>query len=483
LMTNPPKDGDVTPAAQLPDQIWQWDASDMAAHIRLGTISSREAVKSCHERIDAVNPRLNAIVFADRQRALQAADVADRQVRCREYLGPLHGVPVTIKLNVDVEGEATTNGVPAFAERIAPADSTVVSNLRKAGAINVGRTNTPPFSFRWFTENPLHGRTLNPWDETVTSGGSSGGAGVSVAAGMCPLAHGTDIAGSIRYPAYVNGLVGLRATPGRIPAFHPTTGLRFLGLQTMSAQGPLARRIRDVRLGLVAMSRPDRRDPMWVPAQMDYPEDSTPVRVALVDEIPGSSLAPAIKTALNKAARLLEAAGYVVEPATPPGLAEGVEIWQSIVMTEARMGMFAGVRAIGDAVIQHSVENMMAGAPEIDLEGYALAIARRDQLRRQWNEFMIRYPLILMPTSARLPMKWGEDLGSTQDMKRVLVDQSPLITVAALCLPGLNVPTGVANGLPTGVQLVADSYREQRLLVAGGVIEREVNMPNLHDRF
>ncbi|MBZ9783026.1 amidase family protein [Pseudomonas sp. REP124] len=482
-MTNPMNDQDVTAASDLPDQIWRWDAVDVAAHIRRGTISSHEALQSCYARTDALNPRLNAIVHADRERALLAANTADSLVYRGETLGPLHGVPVTIKLNVDVQGEATTNGVPAFAERIAPGDSTVVSNLLKAGAINVGRTNTPPFSFRWFTENPLHGRTLNPWDETVTSGGSSGGAGVSVAAGMCSLAHGTDIAGSIRYPAYVNGLAGLRTTPGRIPAFHPTTGLRFLGLQTMSAQGPLARRMRDLRLGLVAMSGADRRDPLWVPAQMDYPDDSAPVRVALVDEIPGSSLAPEIKIALNDAAQILEAAGYMVERATPPGMAEGVEIWQSIVMTEARMGMFAGVKAMGDDVILRSVENMLAGAPAIDLEGYALAIARRDQLRRQWNEFMSRYPLILLPTSCRLPMRWGADLGSTDDMKSVLADQSPLITVAALCLPGLNVPTGVVDGLPIGVQLVADSYREQRLLAAGSVIERAVDMPNLHDRF
>lgn len=196
----------------------------------------------------------------------------------------------------------------------------------------------------------------------MTSGDRVVGAGVSVAAGMCPLAHGIDIAGPIRYPAYVNGLAGLRATPGRIPALHPTTGMRYLGLQTMSAQGPLARRIRDVRPGLVAMSGADRRDPP-VPAQMDYPDDSTAVRVALVDEIPGSSLAPAIKVALNKVAHIPEASGYAVERATPPGMTEGVEIWQSIVMTEARMGMFAGVKAIGDDVIQRSVENMMAGPP------------------------------------------------------------------------------------------------------------------------
>ncbi|MFJ3525346.1 amidase [Pseudomonas sp. NPDC090203] len=481
-MSNPMNDEYLTAARDLPEQIWRWDAVDVAAHIRLGTISSREALESCFKRTDALNPRLNAIVFADRERALLAANTADSQVSRGEILGPLHGVPVTIKLNVDVVGEATTNGVPAFAERIAPANSSVVSNLLKAGAINVGRTNTPPFSFRWFTENPLHGRTLNPWSDSVTSGGSSGGAAVSVAAGMCPLAHGTDIAGSIRYPAYVNGIAGLRATPGRIPAFHPTTGLRYLGLQTMSAQGPLARSMRDLQLGLAAMAQPDRRDSMWVPAHMCYPDDTCTVRVALVDEIPGVSLDPAIKTSLNDTAHILEAAGYRVERATPPGMIEGVEIWQSIVMTEVRLGMYAGVRAMADETILRAVGNLVAAAPEMDLQGYALAIAQRDELRRKWNEFLIRYPLILMPSACQLPMRWGEDLGSIEEIKRVLVDQSPLITVAALGLPGLSVPTGVVDDLPMGVQLVADSYREQRLLYAGEIIEREVKMPNLHDR-
>nr|WP_244653710.1 amidase [Pseudomonas lutea] len=471
----------LTPINELPSQIWRWDAVDMAGHIRMGSITSRDAVESCLERTNAVNPRLNAIVFSDPDRARLNADQADADVRSGKPLGLLHGVPVTIKLNVDVEGEATDNGVPAFKDRIAPGDSTVVSNLRKAGAINIGRTNTPPFSFRWFTENPLHGRTWNPWDEGITSGGSSGGAGVSVAAGMCPLAHGTDIAGSIRYPAYVNGLVGLRATPGRIPAFHPTTGLRFLGLQTISSQGPIARKVRDVTIGLSAMSAADRRDPMWVPAHMDFPDDQLAVTVALVDEIPNAALAPDVKAALHQAARYLEQAGYKIEYATPPGIVAAVEIWQSIVMTEGKLGMADAVLAMKDERILRSVTNMAAGAPVVDLAGYATAIARRDELRRQWNEFMLRYPLILLPSSCSLPMAWDADLGSTADMLDVLANQSPLISIAALCLPGLSVPTGLAGKLPIGVQLVADSFREQRLLVAGSIIERHANMPNAYD--
>ena len=202
----------ATASSELPSEIWRWDATDIAAHIRLRTITSSDAVQSCLDRIAEVNPHLNAIVHMVADNALREAKEADAALKNNAPIGPLHGVPVTIKLNVDVKGEATTNGVAANRNLIAPEDSAVVANLRKAGAIILGRTNTPPFSHRWFTENPLHGRTLNPWNDDVTPGGSSGGAAVSVAAGMCPLAHSTDIAGSTRYPAYACGVVGLRTT-------------------------------------------------------------------------------------------------------------------------------------------------------------------------------------------------------------------------------------------------------------------------------
>ena len=468
-----------TTAGALSSEPWRWDAADLAAQIRAGALSSVEATQACYGRIDGVDPRLNAVVYADRERAFEAARRADAQrARAPEGLGCLHGVPVTVKLNVDVAGEATTNGVPAFADRIAPADSTVVANLRRAGAVIIGRTNVPPFSFRWFTENPLHGRTLNPWDADITSGGSSGGAAVAAAAGLCALSHGTDIAGSIRYPAYVNGLAGLRPTPGRIAAYHPTVDTRFAGLQMFSAQGVLARRMRDAELGLRAMASHGDGDPTWIGMALDFPDDAAPVRVALVDEVPGTRLSPEVRAARAQAARSLEAAGYPVERASPGGIDEALEVWLAVVMNEVRMGMLHAVEAMQDANILSSVRSMVACAPPATLTAYAMALARRDTLRRTWNAFLHRYPLLLVPTSCRPPMPWGEDLHGPERMRALLSDQAPLIAVAALGLPGLHVPTGLQAGLPTGVQLVAAPFRERRLLEAGRVIEREASLPS-----
>ena len=199
-------------------ELWRWSATDLARAIASGKVSSREAVQSTLGRIAQVNPALNAIVQVLAEEALAAADVADAAVRAGYRLGPLHGVPTTTKVNVDQRGCATTNGVVEFRNVMATEDSPVVANLRKAGAIIVGRTNTPAFSHRWFTDNDLHGATYNPWDKNLTPGGSSGGAASAVAAGMGAVAHGNDFGGSIRYPAYACGIAGLRPTPGRIPA-------------------------------------------------------------------------------------------------------------------------------------------------------------------------------------------------------------------------------------------------------------------------
>jgi amidase len=228
----------ATPVAPL----HAWDAVDLAHGIRTGLISSREAVQACLDRIAAVNPAINAVVDVLADSALAQARAADRAVAAGEALGPLHGVPVTVKVNVDLAGRPTTNGVVAWRDLIAPADSPVVANLRRAGAIPVGRTNTPGFSFRWFTENDLHGRTLNPWSPAHTPGGSSGGASAALAAGIGAMAHGNDIGGSIRYPAYCTGTFGLRPSFGRVPAFNPSASAeRPLSAQLMSVPGPLTR--------------------------------------------------------------------------------------------------------------------------------------------------------------------------------------------------------------------------------------------------
>jgi amidase len=186
------------------DEIWRWSATRIAAAIRKREISAKDALEACLARMSAVNPKLNAVTVDLSDAARAAAERADRAVANGDALGPLHGVPVTIKENVDQEGSATTNGVVGFQNIIAKADSPIVANWKRAGAIIVGRTNTPAFSFRLDTVNDLRGRTYNPWSKTRTPGGSSGGAASSVAAGITPLAHGNDIAGSVRFPAYAS---------------------------------------------------------------------------------------------------------------------------------------------------------------------------------------------------------------------------------------------------------------------------------------
>ncbi|HCV20061.1 MAG TPA: amidase, partial [Gammaproteobacteria bacterium] len=179
---------------------------------------------------------------------------------------PLHGVPVTIKSNIDVAGKPTPNGLPAFKDLIAPADSPVVSNLKKAGAIIIGRTNTPELSMRLTTDNPLHGRTFNPWHENASPGGSSGGASAAAAAGFGPIHHGNDIGGSLRCPASNCGLSTLKPTFGRVPTYLPTAPVeRGLLAQLMSVQGVICREVRDLRLAMKVLAQGDARDPFWMP--------------------------------------------------------------------------------------------------------------------------------------------------------------------------------------------------------------------------
>src|SRR5262245_37026079 len=316
------------PGEFMTDEFWRWQACDLAQAIRTRRISSREAVMSCLARLAAVNPCINAVVDCLPEEALAAADAADRAVATAEPLRPLHGVPVTIKINVDYAGRATTNGVVAFKDRIAQADSPPVANWRKAGAIIIGRTNVPPFSARFFTDNALYGRTLNPWDAGRTPGGSSGGAAAAVATGIGALAHGNDRAGSIRYPAYACGVVGLRPTHGRVPTYEPSAPDEpTVTTQLTHVQGLLARSIPDLRLGLIAMAARDARDPWWVPAPLGDAPSGGPRRVALCNPPVSAKADDAVIAALKVAARNLEAAGWAIEEVMPPHLGEAAQLF------------------------------------------------------------------------------------------------------------------------------------------------------------
>jgi amidase len=307
----------------MPD-LFRLSAGDIARAVRARTLSAVEVTQAHVARMDAVNPAVNAVVQDTRAEALVAAQAIDAQIARGENPGPLAGVPCTIKVNTDQAGWATTNGLKLLSGAVAQHDNPVVSNIRKAGGIIVGRTNTPAFSLRWFTKNDLHGQTLNPRNPDITPGGSSGGASAAVAAGICAIGHGTDIAGSVRYPAYACGLHGLRPTLGRVPAWNASGAERYVGAQLMAVSGPIARTIEDIDLALRAMSAPDPRDPWYVPA----PREVRPFlkRVALSLAPDGMQVDPAVKDALQAAARMLEAAGWQVVDTPCPSMRDAARI-------------------------------------------------------------------------------------------------------------------------------------------------------------
>jgi amidase len=457
------------------NELWRWDATRMAEAIARRDVSSREVVSACLARMAVVNPRLNAVTVDLGHEALAAADRADAAVARGEALGPLHGVPITIKENVDQAGCATTNGVVAFRDVIARDDSPVVANLRAAGAVIVGRTNTPAFSFRLDTDNELRGRTFNPWSAEHTPGGSSGGASASVAAGVTPLAHGNDIAGSIRYPAYACGLVGLRPSFGRVPAFNPTaTAERSPAAQLLSVQGPLARTVRDARLGLHAMARRDARDPWWVPAPLQGDAPRRPLQVAIVTEtadLGGARLHPAVAGALKQAAGWLADAGYEIVDAGTPGFSRAMDLWFAMQMPEIRVYLWPYMERFGDAGIRRAMGLMLEARPAEDGEAYMKALAERARVVRDWQLFFERVPLVLAPVCTEPVYARGVDLESRERTAALWSECVTLTAVPVIGCPGLAVPTGVVDGLPTGVQILAPRFREDLCLAAGEAIE------------
>ncbi|WP_321949855.1 amidase family protein [Burkholderia cenocepacia] len=423
-------------------ELWQLSATELAKRVRQRDVSAREVADAVLDRLDAVNPAINAVVEHRPDDVRQQADEVDRAIARGDDPGPLAGVPVTVKINVDQAGFATTNGTRLQRNLVAPADSPVVANIRKAGGVLLGRTNSPTFALRWFTANLVHGHTRNPRNASLTPGGSSGGAAAAVAAGIGPLAVGTDIGGSVRYPAYACGVHGIRPSLGRVPAFNASSPERAIGAQLMSTAGPIARTIDDLSLALRAFSAPDPRDPWHVAVPFDGRE--VPKRAALCVRPRGLEVVPEVEAALLQ---------------EQLWLGDGFDALANAVAQDGDPGAAAVIAAVRGKV------------RDLPADVISRALVRRTTLTRAWRLFLDDYAVLLLPVSAELPFPDDLDRQGPDGFERVWEAQLTLRALPAMGLPGLAVTTALVNGVPVGVQVVATHHREDLCLLAGRDIE------------
>ena len=457
--------------------LWRRSAVELAAMIRAREVSCVEATESVLERIASHNGRINAIVADCSGEALHAAEQRDREIAGGADLGPLHGIPVTIKENIDVEGQATTNGLPVFADLIAPDHSPVVRNLLDAGATIVGRTNTPELSMRGTTDNPLRGRTFNPWDDEASPGGSSGGASAAAAMGFGPIHHGNDIGGSLRFPSFACGVATVKPTFGRVPAFNPSaTAERGLLAQLISVQGAICREVRDVRLAMRVLAGGDPRDPWWVPVPFDGPPLDPPVKVAVTAESHGYPIHSQILAGIDRAADVLSDAGYAVERVTTPSIMKPAKAWFDVLVSEIAHFLGPAARDHGSETIRTIFEHYQRIGKPVDAAGYRQAVADRVALTREWNVFLDRYPLVLCPFLMRSMYAWDYDAQGFEQVKDLFLSAIYSTGVNYLSLPAGVVPIGFADGRPAGVQIVGRRFREDLILDAMEAIEASVGI-------
>jgi len=449
--------------------LWRLSAADLSALVRSRKVSAREAATAALARLDAVNPKINAVVDHRPEDVLKQAAAVDAVVSRGEGAGPLAGVPVTVKVNIDQEGFANTNGLNLQRNAIAKSNSPVIDNLRNAGAVILGRTNCPAFSYRWFTTNLVHGDTKNPRDASLTPGGSSGGAGSAVAAGIGHIAHGTDIAGSIRYPAYACGVHGLRPTMGRVAAFNAGLPERTIGPQISAVSGPLARSIGDVRLALQVMSAKDVRDPWWVPAPLEGPP--MPKRAALCLNPDRLDPVAEVVAAVADAGKRLQRAGWTVEEiADTPPLREAADWQTKLWLGDGYEAQLAAAEKEGDGGALTCLRGNRAKVFPFDQAAFSKALTRRATLTREWLQFFETYAVLLIPVSGELPFTDNLDCKDDASFARVWRAQLPQIAIPFMGLPGLTVSTALVGRTPVGVQVVSGRYREDLCLAAGEAI-------------
>ncbi|MFR9722185.1 amidase [Streptomyces sp. MS19] len=456
------------------DALWRMTAAEQAAAVRRGDVSAAALVDSHLERVADVNPRVNAVTQQQADRARGAAAETDRRRAAGEPLGPLAGVPFTVKESTPVEGLPTTFGVPRFRDMVAERDALPVARLRAAGAVPLGHSNMPTLVLAGMhTRSELFGDTVNPWDPGRTPGGSSGGDAVAVATGMAALGLGNDSGGSVRVPAQFCGVTALKPTTGRFPA-----DLRVIGpddpgpaTQALVTDGPLARTVADLRLAYEALAGTDPRDPRAVPVPLYGEPLPGPPTVAVVADPGGHGVHPAVRAAVATAADALRDAGYDVrEVDDVPRLDEALDVYGRVTLTEFAP-TWPVVRTLlgegGDRYIAMAMERAHpADAAElVRLTGTWLGI------RRSWAEFLYAHPLLLGPVFTEPPVEPGVESRDAAGRDRVATAMRLCTATSFAGVPAVAVPTGVADGLPHGVQLVGRAFREDLCLAAAQAVE------------
>jgi amidase len=457
------------------DDLCTRPATELAAMLRARKISARELLDAHLDRIDRLNPAVNAIVTLDAEGARAAADAADAALAADEPVGPLHGLPVAHKDTHATGGMRTTWGSPLHADTVPLRDELVVARLKAAGAIRVGKTNVPEFAAGSHTFNPLFGATHNPYRHGLSAGGSSGGAAAALAAGFVPLAEGSDMGGSLRNPAGFCNVVGLRPTPGRVPTWPAP-----LGWSQLSVQGPMGRTVADVALQLSVLAGPDPRVPISLGDAGEgfaapLPESLAGLRVAWAPDLGGRvTVDPAITAVLTPSVAVFESLGASVEEACPD-LSGADEVFGTLRawLFEANFGEISrrSPEKVKDSIRWNAEKGATLTGPDL---------ARAEQLHTKLHErvvaFFERYDVLLAPTTQVLPfpveIEYPTEIAGVHQDNYLEWMRSCTVISATGC-PALSVPGGfTADGLPVGLQIIGAPRADRRVLEVGHAFEQ-----------
>ena len=455
----------------MSNELWRKSALELAEGIRSKQFSSREVVDAHLARIDEVNPKVNAIIAVLSDEARAAADAADKTLASGSAIGPLHGVPYTVKINIDVAGQATTQGIPALAEAIPATDAPTIERMKASGAVMLGRTNMPDLGLRVHTDSTLYGRTKNPWKSDRTAGGSSGGEGAALVSGMTPLGLGNDIGGSLRNPAHCNGIASIMPTKGVVPDAQMFPIEDFgLSSQLMLGQGVMARRIADVRAGLRVVAGAHARDPISVPVVLDDFPAAKKTRVAVMANPPGGTTHPEIAATVRKAADALSNAGHEVVETTPPDFELACLLWSIQMNGELTLQLDLLNMVMGEGG-RRFLDLTRDGLAPVDFAAWANAQTQRNGVARRWSLWFQEHPVLICPTWTEPPFVYDNDIQSVESAMGTLQQLRAVLPPNLLGLPAVVVPGGMADSLPVGVQVIGSRFTDLHCLAIAEQIE------------